>query len=158
MAATHLMKLRRFSLAQARAKPTRWPTASRTSTSRVPTNPHGRYADQKNSVRNPPQSATLTSSTDHSEAFSESNLPSLATMAIIAGNFVVEESIFAHHSEAGSIPCVTPSWRSRASSVTDRDFDRVNICLYDSRETGTSVRGVSIKRRLGREAAAPAQF
>ena len=78
----------------------------------VPPHPHGRYADQKNSVRNPPQSATLTSSTDHSEAFSESNLPSLATMPIIAGNFVVEESIFAHHSEAGSKSCsalVTPN-------------------------------------------------
>jgi hypothetical protein len=32
-----------------------------------------------------PQNATLTSNTDHSEAFKESSLPSLASMDIIAG-------------------------------------------------------------------------
>ena len=51
----------------------------------VPPHPHGRYADQKNSVRNPPQSATLTSSTDHSEGFSQNSLPSHTAYAIIAG-------------------------------------------------------------------------
>jgi len=39
--------------------------------------------DQKSSVRNP-QSATLTSNTDHSEGFSPNSLPSLTTYAIIA--------------------------------------------------------------------------
>jgi hypothetical protein len=41
-------------------------------------------ADQKSSVRNP-QNATLTSSTDHSEGFSQNSLPSLTAYAIIAG-------------------------------------------------------------------------
>ena len=41
-------------------------------------------ADQKSSVRNP-QSATLTSSTDHSEAFSQNSLPSHSACAIIVG-------------------------------------------------------------------------
>jgi len=40
--------------------------------------------DQKIIVRKP-QNATLTSNTDHSEAFKESSLPSLASMDIIAG-------------------------------------------------------------------------
>jgi hypothetical protein len=40
-------------------------------------------ADQKDSNRNP-QSATLTSSTDHSEGFSQNSLPSLTAYAIIA--------------------------------------------------------------------------
>jgi len=44
-----------------------------------------RAFDQKISVRNPPQNATLASSTNHSEAFSEKSLPSLATMAINVG-------------------------------------------------------------------------
>ena len=41
--------------------------------------------DQKSSVRNP-QSATLTSSTDHSEVFSQNNLPSHTACAIIIGS------------------------------------------------------------------------
>jgi hypothetical protein len=40
--------------------------------------------DHKNSAINP-QSATPTSSSDHSEGFSANNLPSLTTYAIIAG-------------------------------------------------------------------------
>ena len=46
---------------------------------------HGWYADQKQSVRNPPDSATLTSSTDDSEGFSQNSLPSHTAYAIIAG-------------------------------------------------------------------------
>jgi hypothetical protein len=41
--------------------------------------------DQKISARNPPQNATLASSTNHSEAFGENGLPSLATLNIIVG-------------------------------------------------------------------------
>src|SRR5271169_2952298 len=41
-------------------------------------------ADQKSSVRNP-QSATLTSSTNHSEVFSQNSLPSHTACAIIVG-------------------------------------------------------------------------
>lgn len=48
---------------------------------------------QKSSV-NTPQSATLTSSTDHSETFSESNLPSLATLAIITGRSPLKNQYF----------------------------------------------------------------
>jgi hypothetical protein len=52
-----------------------------------------RVTYQKNSVSSP-QSATLTSSTDHSEAFSESNLPSLATLAIITGHAPLKNQYF----------------------------------------------------------------
>jgi hypothetical protein len=59
-----------------------------------------------------PQNATLASSTDHSEAFSESNLPWLATVAIISGRSLENPSTNRIIENTGKKSCglrVTPA-------------------------------------------------
>ncbi len=59
-----------------------------------------------------PQNATLASSTDHSEAFSESSLPWLATVAIISGRSLENPSMIRIIENTGKKSCglqVTPA-------------------------------------------------
>ena len=58
--------------------------------------------DQKISARDPPQNATLASGTNHSEAFSENSLPSLATLAVYHRHSPRNPSVIRTMASAGS--------------------------------------------------------